>query len=125
LTCADPDEGTQRFESRHLATGSVLFAQTVYRPSQQSHCPTSVENFLGGQMIGRFYPVTILCILRVENNKFKVPATFERAGAICLVRQEVPERGEQKRSKLTFQWKIFPLPSVSSACTDDWPFTRY
>jgi len=59
-------------------------------------------------MIGRFHPVTILCILRIENNKFKVPAAFERAGAICLVRQEVPERSEQKRSKLAFQW-IGPL----------------
>ena len=59
-------------------------------------------------MIGWFHPVTILRILRIENDKFEVPATFERAGAICLVGEEVSERSEQKRTKLAFQW-IGPL----------------
>ena len=52
-------------------------------------------------MIGRFQLITIFGILCIENDKFKVPATFERTGTIGLVRQEVPERSEQERSKFT------------------------
>src|SRR3984893_13041305 len=82
LTWANADKGAQNLESRYLATCSALLSQTLDRPGQQGHRPTSVENFLGGQMICRFQLITIFGILCIESDKFKVPATFERTGTI-------------------------------------------
>src|SRR6516164_5025090 len=96
-------ECSQRLEDGCFPLGSVFAVEAVQGLADQRNRPPGIKDLFGAERIDQLQPVPIFRSFRIEMDKLRLPAAFEAARSIRLVRKKLLQGCQQKRPELTLR----------------------
>src|SRR5207249_562808 len=92
----------QPLQQRRASRSLRFLAQAREHPVEHGERPAAIIKQIGAQHVAAIELATIVGFNPVERNQRSAAATFDRRGVTALVRHEMLERSEKKRTQAAF-----------------------